>query len=84
MTCELRKMGAEVEELDDGMVIHGGKLHGAELESYGDHRIAMALAVAALTASTPSVIKDAECAAVTYPGFVEDFRRIGADFELVK
>lgn len=84
MTCELRKMGAEVEELDDGMVIHGGKLHGAELESYGDHRIAMALAVAALTASTPSVIKDAECAAVTYPGFVEDFRRMGADFELVK
>lgn len=84
MTRELRKMGATVEELPDGMVIHGGKLHGAELESYADHRIAMALAVAAMTAGSPSVINNAECTAVTYPGFVEDFRKMGADFELAK
>lgn len=83
MTSELRKMGADIEELPDGMVIRGGKLHGAELESYSDHRIAMALAVAGLAASTPSVINNAECAAVTYPDFVADFRRLGADFELV-
>lgn len=83
MTRELLKMGAQVEELPDGMVIHGGTLHGAELESYADHRIAMALAVAGLSASTPSVINGAECVAVTYPGFVDDFRKLGADFELV-
>lgn len=83
MTSELRKMGADIEELPDGMVIRGGKLHGAELESYSDHRIAMALAVAGLAASTPSVINNAECAAVTYPDFVADFCRLGADFELV-
>ncbi len=80
MTRELAKMGADVEELPDGMVIRGGKLHGAEVESYGDHRIAMALAVAGLTAEGETVINDAECAAVTYPAFIKDFSRLGADF----
>ena len=78
MTRELRKMGAYVEELPDGMVIRGGKLHGAALEGYGDHRIVMALAVAALTADSPSVITGAEAAAVTYPDFVKDFQRMQA------
>ena len=80
MTRELAKMGADVEELPDGMVIRGGKLHGAEVESYGDHRIAMALAIAGLTADGETVINDAECASVTYPAFVKDFTRLGADY----
>jgi 3-phosphoshikimate 1-carboxyvinyltransferase len=80
MTRELAKMGAGVEELPDGMVIRGGKLHGAEVESYGDHRIAMALAVAGLTAEGETVINDAECASVTYPAFIKDFSRLGASF----
>ncbi len=80
-TRELRKMGARIEELPDGMVIAGGTpLHGAELESYHDHRLAMALAVAALGAEGESVIRDAEASAVTYPEFIADFAALGADF----
>ena len=81
MTAELRKMGITVEELEDGMVVTGGKLKGCnDLQSYKDHRIAMALAIAGMAADGVSVIKDAECAAVTYPAFVENFRAAGADF----
>lgn len=82
MTRELRKMGAVIEELEDGMVIRGNAagIHGAEVESYNDHRIAMSLAIAGLAANSPTLVRNAECCGVTYPGFVEDFRRLGADF----
>ena len=83
MTCELKKMGIDAQELPDGMIIKGGKLHGAELESYDDHRIVMALTVAALTADGESIINDAESAAVTYPDFISDFKALGADIEVV-
>lgn len=84
MTKELRKMGAKVEELEDGMIIHGGTpLQGTEVESYADHRIAMALAIAGLNASGKTIINEAESAAVTYPAFYEDFRKIGANFSEV-
>ena len=85
MAQELTKMGVALEELPDGLVIHGtGKVKGcAELESHGDHRIVMSLAVAALAAEGKSVIRDAECAGVTYPGFFETFRSLGADFTLI-
>lgn len=66
----LRAMGAEVEEFDDGLVVHGRtQLRGAMLDSYGDHRIAMAFAVAALTASGDSEIAGAECVGVSFPDF---------------
>ena len=81
MTAELRKMGITVEELSDGMIITGGKLKGCDdLQSYKDHRIAMALAIAAMAAEGKSVIKDADCVAVTYPAFIENFKAAGADF----
>lgn len=80
MTAELRKMGIQVEEHPDGMTIRGGVLRGAEVESYKDHRIAMALAAAGLAAEGKTVIRDAECAGVTYPGFFSDFKRLGASF----
>ena len=84
MSAELRKMGITVEELEDGMVITGGKLKGcAELQSYKDHRIAMALAIAGLAADGESVVQDADCVAVTYPSFIENFKSIGADFSVV-
>ena len=84
MSAELRKMGITVEELEDGMVITGGKLKGcAELQSYKDHRIAMALAIAGLAADGESVVQDADCVAVTYPSFIENFKSIGADFSEV-
>ena len=84
MAGELTKMGVAVEELPDGLVIHGtGKVKGAQnLNSHGDHRIVMSLAVAALGAEGESVISEAECAGVTYPGFFETFKNLGANFEL--
>ncbi|HEY4817001.1 MAG TPA: 3-phosphoshikimate 1-carboxyvinyltransferase [Candidatus Acidoferrum sp.] len=75
----LRRMGATVEERPDGLRVEGrpaGKLHGAEIEPHGDHRIAMAFAVAALAASGPTLIRAADCAAVSYPTFYEDLERI--------
>lgn len=81
MTAELRKMGAVVEELADGMVITGCKLKGStDLQSYNDHRIAMALSIAGLAAEGESVIRDADCVAVTYPAFLENFKALGANF----
>jgi 3-phosphoshikimate 1-carboxyvinyltransferase len=75
----LRRMGATVEERPDGLRVEGrsaGKLRGAEIEPYGDHRIAMAFAVAALAAIGPTVIRDAGCAAVSYPTFFDDLERV--------
>ncbi len=68
----LRAMGAEVEERSDGLVIDGGQLHGATVESEGDHRTAMAAAVAALAAEGETTIRDAECVAVSFPGFWDE------------
>ena len=68
----LRRMGAQVEERPDGLRVagrHAGKLRGAEIDPRGDHRIAMAFAVAALAAEGPSVIHDADCAGVSFPEF---------------
>jgi len=75
--ANLRKMGAQVEERPDGLRIPGGqRLHGAELESFGDHRIAMAFAVAALRAEGETKILGADAAGVSYPSFFEDLRTI--------
>ncbi|MBV9008999.1 MAG: 3-phosphoshikimate 1-carboxyvinyltransferase [Verrucomicrobia bacterium] len=66
----LRAMGAQVIELSDGMEIHGpAPLRGARLPSFGDHRIAMAFAIAGLFADGDTVIQDAECIEISYPGF---------------
>jgi 3-phosphoshikimate 1-carboxyvinyltransferase len=75
----LRLMGAKVEEFPDGLKVSGrsaGKLRGAVIEPHGDHRIAMAFAVAALGAHGPTTIRDAECAGVSYPTFYEDLARV--------
>jgi 3-phosphoshikimate 1-carboxyvinyltransferase len=77
VATNLRKMGADVEERPDGMRIPGGqRLHGAELESFGDHRIAMAFAVAALRAEGETTICGADAAGVSYPTFFEELRKI--------
>ena len=73
----LRKMGAEVEERPDGLRIPGRqKLHGAELDSFGDHRIAMAFAVAALRGEGETVIAGSDAAGVSYPTFFQDLESI--------
>ncbi len=72
VATNLRKMGAQVEEREDGLTIPGGQaLHGAELDSFGDHRIAMAFAIAALRAEGETFIDGAESAAISYPAFFE-------------
>ena len=75
IVTNLRKMGAEVEEREDGLRVPGGQtLRGAELDSFGDHRIAMAFAVAALRARGETLIQGAESAAISYPAFFETLR----------
>jgi 3-phosphoshikimate 1-carboxyvinyltransferase len=70
IVTNLRAMGAEVEELEDGLKIPGGQmLHGAEIDSFGDHRIAMAFAVAALRAEGETTIHRADAAVISCPGF---------------
>ena len=75
----LKRMGASVEERPDGLRVEGrsaGKIHGAEIDPRGDHRIAMAFAVAGLAANGETRILDAECAGVSYPTFFGELRRL--------
>jgi 3-phosphoshikimate 1-carboxyvinyltransferase len=72
IAAELGKMGADIEEFEDGMAVTGkGSLHGARCDSWGDHRIAMAVAVAASRAEGETEIGDAEAVAVSFPEFFE-------------
>ncbi len=75
---ELTRLGGSLEPREDGMVIHGvGRLSGAEVESHGDHRLAMSMAVAGLAASGATVIHGSEDASVSYPTFWEHLVAIG-------
>ena len=77
MVENLRAMGADVDETEDGMIIHGGKpLHGAVIDSHKDHRIAMTFAVAALAAEGETEIHDADCVNISYPAFYEELERL--------
>jgi 3-phosphoshikimate 1-carboxyvinyltransferase len=75
--ANFRRMGLKIEAEPDGFRVPGGQtFHAAELDSAGDHRIAMAFAVAALAADGPSAIKGAESAAVSFPEFFDILRQI--------
>ncbi|MGD0567444.1 MAG: 3-phosphoshikimate 1-carboxyvinyltransferase [Candidatus Sulfotelmatobacter sp.] len=77
IAANLRAMGARVEEREDGLRIPGGQsLHGAELESFGDHRIAMAFSIAALRAQGETLIRGSECAAISYPAFFSTLEQL--------
>jgi len=72
IVTNLRRMGALVDEAPDGMIIQGEqKLHGAEIESFGDHRIAMAFSIAGLIAEGETVIRDTNCVDISFPGFFQ-------------
>ena len=74
VTANLRAMGCDVTPTADGMIIRGGKsLHGAVLDSYLDHRVAMSFAVAGLAASGETRIRDANCVDISFPGFYDYF-----------
>jgi 3-phosphoshikimate 1-carboxyvinyltransferase len=77
MATELRKMGAEIEEFEDGLSITGrSELKGAFIESYGDHRIAMATAIAGLIADGATTINGVSAVNISFPGFFEIIRRL--------
>ena len=77
ISAELSRLGARVETLPDGMVIHGRRpLRGSEVHSHSDHRVAMSLAVAGLVARGETTIVDAGVVAVSYPGFWPAFASV--------
>jgi 3-phosphoshikimate 1-carboxyvinyltransferase len=84
MAAELKKMGADVMELEDGLVIQGRALRGARVSGHHDHRVVMALAVAGLAARGTTTIDTAEAMGVTFPDFVEKMTRCGAKMKLVQ
>ena len=76
---ELSRLGADVEELANGLRITGGRpLHGAVSQSYGDHRLAMTLGVAGLLTDSPVTVNGSEAASVSYPSFWEDLLSVAA------
>jgi 3-phosphoshikimate 1-carboxyvinyltransferase len=77
MTAELGRLGARVTAREDGMEIEGGApLVGGQVESHGDHRIAMSMAVAALVAEGEVTIRDTGCTATSFPGFWELLEKV--------
>lgn len=77
VVTNLRAMGCDAQPTEDGMIINGGKaLHGASIDSYLDHRIAMSFAIAALNADGETDIKDGDCVNISYPDFYEDIKKL--------
>jgi 3-phosphoshikimate 1-carboxyvinyltransferase len=78
MTAELRKLGAEITETQDGFIIDGPqKLNGARVDGHDDHRVAMSMTIAGLVASGQTIVDDARCAGDSFPGFAETVARLG-------
>ena len=77
MTQELKKMGADITELADGLIINHSKLKAAHVHGHDDHRIVMAMTLAGMTIDGETIIDTAEAAGVTYPGFKDDFTALG-------
>jgi len=81
--CELKKMGAKISEKPDGLIIEQSPLKGAKLNTYHDHRMILALSVAALASPGSSLIQDISAVSKTYPTFAEQMRSIGANIEVM-
>lgn len=79
MATELDKMGADIDEKPDGLIIKQSTLAGTKVNGYTDHRIVMALAVAGLGAKGITEIDNAECISISYPGFVETMKHLNAN-----
>ena len=82
MAKELRKLSVEVEELPDGLVIHGGQPRPATVHGWGDHRIVMAMALAGLLLDEPLTVDTAEAMSVTFPDYVKLMQSLGAQMEV--
>lgn len=84
IAAELRKMGADIQESGDGLVIKKSQLKGASLHSYHDHRMVMSLTVAALGAEGETKVHSVECVSKTFPTFFQDFNALQANIEVVE
>lgn len=81
IATELRKMGARIEEREDGLIIESSSLKGACLDTYSDHRMALSLVVAGLAASGTTQIKDSKIMQKTFPDFINQLQKVGAQIE---
>lgn len=84
IATELRKMGADIAETEEGLLIKKSSLKGAQVNSYQDHRMAMSLVVAALGAEGETTVSSVECVAKTFPTFMHDFNKLGANIRVVE
>ncbi len=85
LVAQLRRLGVDAEERPDGFVIRGGRpVQGGDVDAQGDHRLAMALAVAGLVAQGPVRVRNGDMYLESYPAFVEDLRSLGATIEEVE
>lgn len=82
MATGLRELGIEVDEFDDGAIVHGGTFRSATVPSFGDHRIAMSLAVAATIADGPVSVEDVANVETSFPGFADTLRGLGVDIDV--
>ncbi len=84
MARELRKMGAEIDEYEDGFALTGKQqLVGATVQGHDDHRVAMSMVLAGLVAEGETIVEDAHCVNDSFPGFVETLQTLGANVEWV-
>jgi len=83
MARELTKLGAEIKELPDGLIIKGSGLKGGHVQGHGDHRVVMAMTVAGCAADGPVMVDTAEAADITFPGFRDTLRSLGAEIEII-
>ena len=83
MASGMRQLGIQVDESDDGAVVHGGRFGGGEVDSFHDHRVAMSFAVAATIADGEVLIRDVDNVDTSFPGFGDCITGIGADIRVV-
>jgi 3-phosphoshikimate 1-carboxyvinyltransferase len=84
MAEELSKMGAQIEEMDDGLIIYQSNLKGAHVRGHHDHRVVMALSLAGMMADGETKVDTAESVDITFPGYVEKMEQVGARMKLVE
>ena len=83
MADGMRRLGIQVDESDDGAVVHGGQFTGGEVESFHDHRVAMSLAMAATIAEDEVIIRDVDNVDTSFPGFCDRVAGIGGEIEVL-
>jgi 3-phosphoshikimate 1-carboxyvinyltransferase len=82
MAEELEKMCADIKELPDGLIVRKSRLKGAHVKGHNDHRVVMALSIAAMIAEGGTTVDTAEAVSVTYPDYIETMQKLGAKFTL--